>query len=420
MRIIADLHLHSRFSRATSQNMRIPEMARMAKKKGIGILGSGDFTHPGWMDELYNNLIEAGPGMYEYSGVRFILTAEVANIYTRKGALRRIHNVIFTPSFEDAEKINKFLARFGSLTADGRPMLGLDSEAMLEGVLSLSPESFIVPAHIWTPWFSLFGSKSGFNSIEDCFGRYTKDVFALETGLSSDPPMNWRLSALDRFTLISNSDAHSPANMGREANLLDIELSYFELKEALRTKDPKRMLATIEFFPQEGKYHYDGHRTCNVRFTPSQSAAAKNRCPVCGKPLTLGVDNRVQELADRPEGTKPENAIPYYSIIPLAEIISEAKGAGRDSLAVTQVYDRITEATDGEFRALLWASEEELTKAAGDAIAQGIMRMRKGRVKVEEGYDGVFGKISVFSDFSSVQEQKPEDQDKGNEQLSLF
>lgn len=420
MKIIADLHVHSRFSRATSQNMRIPEMARMAKKKGIGIVGSGDFTHPGWMDELYNNLIEAGPGLYEYSGVRFILTAEVANIYTRKGALRRIHNVIFTPSFEDAEKINKFLARFGSLTADGRPMLGLDSEAMLEGVLSLSPESFVVPAHIWTPWFSLFGSKSGFNTIEDCFGKYTKEIFALETGLSSDPPMNWRLSALDRFTLISNSDAHSPANMGREANLLDIELSYFELKEALRTKDPKRMLATIEFFPQEGKYHYDGHRACNVRLTPKQSAEAKNRCPVCGRPLTLGVENRVEELADRPEGFKPENAIPYHSIIPLAEIVAEAKGMGKDSQAVTQVYDRITEAAGGEFRALLWATEDELVKAAGDAIAQGIARMRKGRIKVEEGYDGVFGKISVFSDFSSVSDPGPEEQDKGNEQLSLF
>lgn len=419
MKIIADLHIHSRFSRATSQNMRIPDMARMAKKKGIGILGTGDFTHPGWLEELGKNIIEAGPGIYEYSDVKFILTAEVANIYTRKGSLRRIHNMIFAPSFDDAEKINKFLSRFGSLTSDGRPMLGLDSEAMLEGVLSLSPESFVVPAHIWTPWFSLFGSKSGFNSIEDCFGRYTKEVFALETGLSSDPPMNWRLSSIDRMTLISNSDAHSPANLGREANLFDIEPSFFELKEALRTKDPSKMLATIEFFPQEGKYHYDGHRTCLKRLSPRESLALKNRCPVCGKGLTLGVLHRVEELADRPDGYHPADAIPYYSIIPLAEIIAESKGAGRDTAAVQQVYDRITDAIGGEFRTLLWASEEELAKTAGDEIAQGIIRMRKGRVKVEEGYDGVFGKISVFSEFLKSDETK-EQEKKDNEQLSLF
>lgn len=419
MKIIADLHIHSRFSRATSQNMRIPDMARMAKKKGIGILGTGDFTHPGWLEELGKNIIEAGPGIYEYSDVKFILTAEVANIYTRKGSLRRIHNMIFAPSFDDAEKINKFLSRFGSLTSDGRPMLGLDSEAMLEGVLSLSPESFVVPAHIWTPWFSLFGSKSGFNSIEDCFGRYTKEVFALETGLSSDPPMNWRLSSIDRMTLISNSDAHSPANLGREANLFDIEPSFFELKEALRTKDPSKMLATIEFFPQEGKYHYDGHRTCLKRLSPRESLALKNRCPVCGKGLTLGVLHRVEELADRPDGYHPADAIPYYSIIPLAEIIAESKGTGRDTAAVQQVYDRITDAIGGEFRTLLWASEEELAKTAGDEIAQGIIRMRKGRVKVKEGYDGVFGKISVFSEFLKSDETK-EQEKKDNEQLSLF
>ncbi len=268
MKIIADLHVHSRFSRATSQNMRIPEMARMAKKKGIGILGSGDFTHPGWMDELYNNLIEAGPGLYEYSGVRFVLTAEVANIYTRKGALRRIHNVIFTPSFEDAEKVNKFLARFGSLTADGRPMLGLDSEAMLEGVLSLSPESFIVPAHIWTPWFSLFGSKSGFDAVEECFGDLTPSVTTLETGLSSDPPMNWMVSSIDRFNLVSNSDAHSPQNLGREACLFDTEMSFSGIAASLKDRKSAGLLGTLEFFPEEGKYHNDGHRDCGVNVRP--------------------------------------------------------------------------------------------------------------------------------------------------------
>jgi len=419
MKIIADLHLHSRFSRATSREMRIPQMARMAKLKGIGLLGTADFTHPGWLDELNSNLMEAGPGIYEYDGVKFILTSEVSNIYTRGGALRRMHNVIFSPSFDAVEKINKFLGRFGTLTSDGRPTLGLDSEAMLEGVLSLSPESFIVPAHIWTPWFSLFGSKSGFDAIEECFGKYSKEIFAVETGLSSDPGMNWRLSALDRMTLISNSDAHSPARMGREANILDIEPSFFELKDALKNKDPERMLATIEFFPQEGKYHYDGHRNCNVRFSPKESIAAKNLCPTCGKPLTLGVLHRIEDLADRPEGYHPADAIPYYSIIPLAELIGEAKGIGRDTAGVAKVYEHICTSLDGEFNVLLWADTDEIAKLAGPQIAEGIARMRKGKVKVDEGYDGVFGTISVFAEEVEKKDEKTDEEDK-NEQLNLF
>lgn len=417
MKIIADLHLHSRFSRATSKNMRIPEMTRMAKLKGIGILGTSDFTHPGWLDELNRHLIEAGPGLYEYDGVKFILTCEVSGIYTRGGSLHRIHNVIFTPSFEDVEKINKFLGRFGSLTSDGRPTLGLDSEAMLEGVLSLSPDSYIVPAHIWTPWFSLFGSKSGFDSIEECFGRYAGEIFAAETGLSSDPPMNWRLSQLDRITLISNSDAHSPARMGREANIFDIEPSFYEIKDALKHKNPKRMLGTIEFFPQEGKYHFDGHRNCNVRFAPSESIEKKNTCPVCGKPLTLGVLHRVEELADRPHGQRPDNALPYHSIIPLAEVIGEAKGLGRDTMGVQKVYEHICSSLGGEFNVLLWAETDEIAGLAGREIAQGIARMRKGEVEVSEGYDGVFGTISVFG---KAEEEEPEEGEKDHEQLSLF
>ncbi|MBN2380868.1 DNA helicase UvrD [candidate division WOR-3 bacterium] len=420
MKIIADLHLHSRFSRATSRDMRIPQMARIAKLKGIGLLGTTDFTHPGWLDELNRHLMEAEPGLYTYEDVKFILASEVSNIYTRGGALRRIHNVIFSPSFEDVEKINKFLGRFGTLTSDGRPTLGLDSEAMLEGILSLSPESFIIPAHIWTPWFALFGSKSGFDSIEECFGKYSGEIFAVETGLSSDPPMNWRLSALDRMTLVSNSDAHSPARMGREANILDIEPSFFEIKDALKKKDPKRMLATIEFFPQEGKYHYDGHRNCNVRFTPTESIEKKNICPVCGKPLTLGVLHRIEDLADRPEGYRPENAIPFYSIIPLAEIIAEAKGIGRDTAGVAKIYEHICTSLDGEFNVLLWTDPEEIAKLAGKEIAEGIERMRKGQVKVDEGYDGVFGKISVFAEDTVDKKPETTEEDDKHEQLSLF
>lgn len=419
MKIIADLHLHSRFSRATSQKMRIVDMAHMAKLKGIGILGTGDFTHPGWLDELNRHLVEAGPGMYEYDKVKFILTAEVSEIYTRKGALRRIHNIIYAPSFREVDKINKFLGRFGSLTSDGRPTLGLDSEALLEGVLSLSPTSFIVPAHIWTPWFGLLGSKSGFDTLEDCFGRYVEDVFALETGLSSDPAMNWRLSALDRLTLISNSDAHSPERMGREANIFDIEPSFYELKDALKQKNPKRMLGTIEFFPQEGKYHYDGHRNCNVRLSPAESLEKKNLCPRCGKPLTLGVAHRVEELADREEGFKPSNALPYYSIVPLAEIIADVKGVGRDTAGVRQTFDRMCEDLGGEFNILLWADIEEIAKAAGREIADGIARMRSGKVKIEEGFDGVFGKISVTFTEEERKDEPPSEEDK-HEQLSLF
>lgn len=418
MKIIADLHLHSRFSRATSRNMRIPEMARMAKIKGIGILGTSDFTHPGWLDELNRYLVEAGLGIYEYEGIKFILTCEVSSIYTRGGSLRRIHNVIFTPSFDDVDKINKFLARFGSLTSDGRPTLGLDSEALVEGILSISPDSYIIPAHIWTPWFSMFGSKSGFDSIEECFGRYSNEIFAVETGLSSDPPMNWRLSALDRLTLVSNSDAHSPARMGREANIFDIEPSFFEIKDALKQKDPARMLGTIEFFPQEGKYHYDGHRNCNVRLSPRESIAKRNICPNCGKPLILGVLHRVEELADRPEGFHPPNALPYYSIVPLAELIGEAKGIGRDSVGVTHIYERVCQELDGEFNVLLWAPIDDIARVVGPQIAQGIERMRKGQVKVDEGYDGVFGTVSVFA-AESKEETPPEEEDK-REQLSLF
>ncbi len=419
MKIVADLHVHSRFSRATSHNMRIPQIARMAKLKGIDLVGTSDFTHPGWLDELNRHLMEAGEGIYEYEGTKFILEVEVSNIYTRKGALRRIHNVIFTPSFDDVEKINKFLGRFGSLTADGRPTLGLDSEAMVEGILSLSPESFIVPAHIWTPWFGLLGSKSGFDSLQECFGKYADDIFAAETGLSSDPPMNWRLSELDRLTLISNSDAHSPARMGREANIFDIDLSFGELKDALKSKDPKRVLGTIEFFPQEGKYHYDGHRNCNIRFSPDQSTAAKNKCPVCGRVLTLGVLHRVEKLADRPSGFHPSNALAYHSIIPLAELIGEAKGMGRDTVGVTRVYERLCEDLGGEFNVLLWAEIDEISHLVGPEIARGIARMRKGQVKVDEGYDGVFGKISVFGQEGPDDDTEDEDEGK-QEQLSLF
>ncbi len=311
MRVIADLHLHSRYSRATSADMDLPGLARWAKLKGINLLGTGDFTHPAWFKELVGALRPAGEGIYEYEGVSFLFTAEVAAVWSFGGRLRRVHFLLFAPSAEDAARISKELGAFGNLSADGRPTLGISGEKLVEVVKGVSPRAAIIPAHAWTPWWSVFGSNSGFDSLEEALGRGRPEVFAIETGLSSDPPMNWRLSALDEVTLVSFSDAHSPTRLGREACVLELpELSYFALVEALRQKDPNRFLFTVEFFPEEGKYHYDGHRACGVVFSPEETRRHGGRCPVCGKPLTVGVMHRVEELADRLPGEKPRSAIP--------------------------------------------------------------------------------------------------------------
>jgi uncharacterized protein (TIGR00375 family) len=398
MRIIADLHLHSRYSRATSRDMDVENMARWAKIKGITILGTGDFTHPVWLRELRAKLRPTDRGLYTHDGSHFMLTVEVSSIYQAGGRLRKIHNVIFAPSFEVAEKINAVLGRFGNLMADGRPTLTLPSDKIVEYVMEISSDCMIVPAHAWTPWFSLYGSNSGFDSMEECFGDQVKHIAAVETGLSSDPPMNWRLSELDRVMLVSNSDAHSPSKLGREANVFDCDPDYFEILRVLREKDTARFLYTIEFFPEEGKYHFDGHRACDRRQTPKETAAAGGRCPVCGKPTTVGVLHRVERLADREEGYVPEGAVPYRNLIPLEEIIAEANGAQPGTTGVREEYLKLCKIFGSEFAILLDVPPEELARHTTPRIADGLRRVREGRLTIAPGYDGVFGEISIFGD----------------------
>jgi uncharacterized protein (TIGR00375 family) len=427
MRFIADFHIHSKYSRATSRNMDLENLDKWAKIKGIKVLGTGDFTHPLWFKNLKEKLEPAEPGLYKdrrqkaegrsEGETRFILTTEMSCVYSKKGRVRKIHLIIFAPSFEIVEKINQKLNFYGNLAADGRPTFGLDAKELLKIVLNISENCLIVPAHIYTPWFSLFGSKSGFNSIEECFGDYSKYIYSGETGLSSDPPMSWRNSALDRITLISNSDAHSPAHIGREANVFEgEELSYKAIVEAIkRTKNLEarslNLIYTIEFFPQEGKYHYDGHRLCGISLSPKETKKYNGICPVCGKPLTIGVLNRVDSLADRPEGFKPENAIPFKSLIPLEEIIADALGQSIGTIEVEKEYKNLIEKFGNEFSVLIDAPRKELEKVTLPEIAEGIIRVREGKVFIEPGYDGVYGKIRIF---------QKEEQKKLSKQGTLF
>jgi len=413
-KFIADLHLHSRYSRATSSDMEVETLARWAKLKGIGLLGTGDFTHPAYFSELREKLTPSNNGLFtlkEGKGdVHFMLTTEVSNIFTQKGKLRKIHTLIFAPSFEVAERINTTLEGLGNLEADGRPTFGFPVKELVKLILDISEDCLLVPAHAWTPWFSLFGANSGFDSIPECFEEETKNIWAIETGLSSDPEMNWRLSALDRITLISNSDAHSPTRIGREANVFDCPLDYWEIIKAIKEKDKSRFLYTIEFYPQEGKYHYDGHRTCNVLFSPEETNQHKGICPVCGKKLTVGVMHRVEDLADRDSGFVPENAIPSVHLVPLREIIAEALGYGVETATVEKEYHRLVSQGGSEFNILLDLSEEELASFVPPRILTGIMRVRKGQLTITPGYDGVYGKIKIFE----------EEKEGETEQMSLF
>lgn len=400
MQFVADFHIHSKYSRATSKDMDLESLEKWANIKGITVLGTGDFTHPEWFRELKEKLEPAEAGLFKLKNIdsptRFILTVEISCIYSKKDKVRKIHLLIFAPSFEVAEKINTQLGWIGNLRADGRPIFGLDAKEALKIVLGASQECLVVPCHAWTPWFSIFGSRSGFDSVEECFDEYSKYIYAIETGLSSDPPMNWRLSALDRITLISNSDSHSAPKIGREANVFDTELSYPAIIQAIKDKDPKKFLYTVEFFPEEGKYHYDGHRLCGVGLPPAESKKHHNLCPKCKKPLTIGVLNRVEELADRPEGFRPENAIPFKSLVPLREIIADALGVGVGTKQGEQEYQRLIQKFGNEFTILLEVSESELRETTPLEIAEGIMRVREGKVDVEPGYDGVYGKVKIF------------------------
>lgn len=401
MKFVADFHIHSKYSRATSPLMDLENLDRWAKIKGINVLGTGDFTHPRWFEDIKKELRPAEPGLFKLknsdSGTRFILTSEISCIYSKKGKVRKVHIIIFAPSIEAAEKINKKLGEIGNLMADGRPILGLDAKELARIALEADKDCLVVPAHAWTPWFSVFGSKSGFNSLEECFEEYTKYIYAIETGLSSDPAMNWRLSQLDKITLISNSDSHSLPKIGREANVFDTELSYKGIADALKTKDKKKFLYTIEFFPEEGKYHYDGHRLCGVSLKPQESKKYNNICPRCGKPLIIGVLNRVDELADRPEGFTPENAIPFKNLIPLNEVIAESLGVSVVAKEVSEYYNNLIKNLGPELKILLESTKKEIESKSSPEIADGIIRMREGKVSIDPGYDGVYGKIKIFS-----------------------
>ncbi len=397
-RIVADFHIHSRYSRATSKDLTAEQLAKWAKIKGIAVLGTGDFTHPSWIEELKERLRPTGHGLLEFQGTHFLLTCEVNTLFYKAGRAHQIHHVLFAPTFETVDRINQELSAFGNLSIDGRPTLQMEAWRLVEILLGIDPRCLIVPAHAWTPHFAIFGSNSGFDSVEECFEHQAQNIFALETGLSSDPAMNWRLSKLDRYALISNSDSHSARRIGREANIFDCALDYDEIIGAIKAKDSKRFLETLEFFPEEGKYHLDGHRNCKVRLSPQETKRRGFLCPSCGRRVTVGVMHRVEALADRPEGEKPTRAIPFRSIVGLEKIIADALDVGEESQTVEREYHKLIAACGSEFDILLEVSEEALRKATSSRIVDGILRMRQGQVVIEPGYDGEYGKIKIFQD----------------------
>jgi uncharacterized protein (TIGR00375 family) len=400
MKFVADLHIHSKYSRATSKEMNLESLDKWAKIKGIKVMSTGDFTHPAWFQEIKEKLEPAELGLYKLKGskidTRFLLSVEISSIYLQGGKTRRIHNLIYAPSMEIAEKINTALGLRGNIKSDGRPILGLSSIELAELVFGISEEVVIIPAHAWTPWFSVFGSMSGFDTIEECFGEYASRIFAIETGLSSDPAMNWRLSKLDKISLISNSDAHSVEKIGREANVFDTELSFNGIFEAIKSRDPNKFLYTIEFFPEEGKYHYDGHRACNVVMSPEETKKNNKICPQCKKPLTVGVMYRVNELADRPNNFIDKNRVPFKKVVPLSEIISEVLGVSKVSKKIKVEYERLIEIFGTELAILIGVFIEEIKNKGSEKLAEAIDKMRKGDINIQPGYDGEYGKVSIF------------------------
>jgi len=415
LKVIADLHIHSRYSRATSEKMNIDEITRFARIKGLNLVGTGDFTHPKWLEELKEKLVEiSNTNLYGYaedpdSPVRYMITNEVSTIFTFEKEIKKIHHVILTPSLETAVQINERLARYGNLAADGRPTLGMNAPQLVEEVMEVSKDNVVIPSHAWTPWFSIFGAFSGFDRVEDCYQDMTKHIYALETGLSSDPPMNRRLSTLDKYALVSNSDSHShwPWRIGREANVFELEeLTYTTVINAIRNKDRRSFISTIETDPAYGKYHWTGHRNCNISLSPQEAIKFGNRCPVCRRRLTKGVEQRVEELADRPIGFKPEGAIGYMHLLPLSEIIATVLGASYPSTTkVWDAYNKLIKEFDNEYNVLIDAPKEKMTKVVDSKIAEAIIRVREGKVKVIPGYDGVYGQLVIFEETS--EEEKP-------------
>ena len=410
MKMIADLHIHSRFSMATSKEGTPENLDFWARKKGISLIGTGDFTHPVWRDELKERLVTEGNGLYRLrdayvkeesrkfpgEGTRFVVSGEISSIYKKNGKTRKVHNVILLPSLEAADAMAQRLGKIGNIHSDGRPILGLDSHDLLEMMLDVCPEGILIPAHIWTPHFSVLGAKSGFDSVEECFEELAPYIHALETGLSSDPAMNWRISKLDRYQLVSNSDAHSPSKLGREANLLDIDCSYEGLYRAIQTGEG--LEGTVEFFPEEGKYHFDGHRKCGVSLSPVEAERLGGICPVCGKKLTMGVDHRVEQLADRAEGFVKKDGKKYESLVPLPEVISACMGYSTASKKVQGCFEQMIQTLGTEFDILRNVPSEDIKSCAGERIAEGIENVRTGNVKRIPGYDGEYGKIELFDE----------------------
>ncbi|HEX2958617.1 MAG TPA: endonuclease Q family protein, partial [Chitinispirillaceae bacterium] len=397
MKFIADLHIHSRYSLATSSQLT-PEMLDLwGRKKGISVVGTGDAVHPGWLDELKTKLVSAENGLFRLkknlvqddadrygNPVNFMLCSEISCIYKKNDRVRKVHNLIYAPSFSSMDKIQKALAKIGNIGSDGRPILGLDSRNLLEIILDADSQAVLIPAHIWTPWFSVLGSKSGFDSIEQCYGDLSKYIFAIETGLSSDPAMNRRCSILDSYALVSNSDAHSPENLGREANLFDTEISYLAIMDALRKRN-KKFIGTVEYFPEEGKYHLDGHRKCQICWEPEETKKHNEICPVCGKKVTVGVLSRVMELADTPENCKTDEKQTWFSTTPLKNVLSEVLKSGSQSKKVSALYESILLQCGSEFSILLDTPIEELRKV-NSMVADGIQRLREGKVNLQAGY----------------------------------
>ena len=410
MKMIADLHIHSRFSMATSKEGTPENLDFWARKKGISLIGTGDFTHPVWREELKERLVSEGNGLYRLrdayvkeesrkfpgEGTRFVVSGEISSIYKKNGKTRKVHNVILLPSLEAADAMAQRLEKIGNIHSDGRPILGLDSHDLLEMMLDVCPEGILIPAHIWTPHFSVLGAKSGFDSVEECFEELAPYIHALETGLSSDPAMNWRISKLDRYQLVSNSDAHSPSKLGREANLLDIDCSYEGLYRAIQTGEG--LEGTVEFFPEEGKYHFDGHRKCGVSLSPVEAERLGGICPVCGKKLTMGVDHRVEQLADRAEGFVKKDGKKYESLVPLPEVISTCMGYSAASKKVQGCFEQMIQTLGTEFDILRNVPSEDIKSCTGERIAEGIENVRTGNVKRIPGYDGEYGKIELFDE----------------------
>ena len=415
MKYIADVHLHSRFARATSKTLNPENLYRWSRIKGLTVVGTGDFTHPVWVEELRDQLEPSEEGLFQLrrdlrqnvdaalpqaclGETRFVLSVEISLIYKKNGKTRKVHHVVVMPSFDAVARLNARLGAIGNLKSDGRPILGLDSRDLVEICLDACDEVLFIPAHIWTPHFAVLGASSGFDTLDECFEDMLPHIFAVETGLSSDPPMNWRLSMLDDYAIVSNSDAHSPQKLAREATCFDTDLSFRGMYEALRDRDPTRFTGTLEFYPEEGKYHFDGHRKCDVCWKPAQTLRAEGICPVCGRELTVGVLHRVERLADRAEDARPDVAMPYENLIPLPEIIGSVLQVGPTSKRVQAAYETMLATHGPELHILRALPVEELARTGDPLIAEGIRRMRVGEVHIAPGYDGVYGKIQVFSD----------------------